>query len=581
MSSPRKRHRKPTTQQPQPAPNVAKRIHVSLEEDKPIGLELDFSAEATTGVRVSHVNAGGAAESEGVEQEDRLIHVSGQDVREMGLVETREMLLRRAKTTLLVFERPLPPSPPPSPPRPRKNMGTKNARREKNRRQKRPAGGGGGDGGGGGNGVFSSGAQPNVSPVVAAAAAEAGTTWQRRSTAPAAAQRRRGYQQHRLYNSGGGDGGSGSGEEAPSTAEAAAALAALAGRGSFGAKAAQRAAQKRRRRKAATATAAVTPTAVDTDPKKAVGEAATAAEIETIRRQLEEEEDHEREMEGHRRQRAQQQPPPPQQMRQRRLAAEEARNGVGVRAPGGTGAEDRSETEEVEAQAARGAAAAVDTPPTTAAAAATASPPPPSQRHGKREGSRKPGSRSRPGEEETMAKTAARPQPRRPEDSGEGERNGSGMTTILASPRSEMPRAAAAAPAWLGVLVGLGMPEFAGTGAARASVVVREARDMEAKELAVLQRLQKLKPEVTLDDYTAFRGAGLRSSSPAYASLEALQGQYLRRPPEDHQQELADLAMNGSFVSDLLAQFVRGMDVRTQQQSRSPSVFLAGSPNCS
>ncbi|CAN0528233.1 unnamed protein product, partial [Ectocarpus sp. 12 AP-2014] len=96
------------------------------------------------------------------------------------------------------------------------------------------------------------------------------------------------------------------------------------------------------------------------------------------------------------------------------------------------------------------------------------------------------------------------------------------------------------------------MPDFAGTGAARASVVVREARDMGAKELAVLQRLQKLKPEVTLDDYTAFRGAGLRSSSPAYAGLEALQGQYLRRPPEDHQQELADLAMNGSFVSDLL-----------------------------
>lgn len=63
----------------------------------------------------------------------------------------------------------------------------------------------------------------------------------------------------------------------------------------------------------------------------------------------------------------------------------------------------------------------------------------------------------------------------------------------------------------------------------------------------------KLKPEVTLDDYTAFRGAGLRSSSPSYAGLEALQGQYLRRPPEDHQQELADLAMNGSFVSDLLA----------------------------
>lgn len=63
----------------------------------------------------------------------------------------------------------------------------------------------------------------------------------------------------------------------------------------------------------------------------------------------------------------------------------------------------------------------------------------------------------------------------------------------------------------------------------------------------------KCKPEVTQEDYSTFRGAGLRSSSPAYAGLETLQGQYLRRPPEDHQQELADLAMNGSFVSDLLA----------------------------
>lgn len=73
---------------------------------------------------------------------------------------------------------------------------------------------------------------------------------------------------------------------------------------------------------------------------------------------------------------------------------------------------------------------------------------------------------------------------------------------------------------------------------------------------------------MTFEGYAAFRSASFRGSSAAYADLEVLQGQHLkqrqqRQEPqqaeeeekeeeEAHQRELADLAMNGSFVSNLL-----------------------------
>lgn len=72
---------------------------------------------------------------------------------------------------------------------------------------------------------------------------------------------------------------------------------------------------------------------------------------------------------------------------------------------------------------------------------------------------------------------------------------------------------------------------------------------------------------MTLEGYATFRSASFRSSSVAYADLEALQEQHLKQrwrrqerseeEEEAHQQELADLAMNGYFVSNLL-QEVRG-----------------------
>ncbi|CAM9537980.1 unnamed protein product [Scytosiphon promiscuus] len=110
------------------------------------------------------------------------------------------------------------------------------------------------------------------------------------------------------------------------------------------------------------------------------------------------------------------------------------------------------------------------------------------------------------------------------------------------------------------------MAEFTGTEAARAAVLMRKARDMEAKELAVLRRLHKVKADVSLDKYTDLRGDSLRSSA-AYADLETLQEQYRHRQPEAHEQELADLAINGSFLSSLL-----GGDGSAQ---RSPTASVA------
>lgn len=71
----------------------------------------------------------------------------------------------------------------------------------------------------------------------------------------------------------------------------------------------------------------------------------------------------------------------------------------------------------------------------------------------------------------------------------------------------------------------------------------------------------QVEPNMTFDGYAAFRSASLRGASAAYADLEALQGQHLKErqkrhenaeEEEAHQRELADLAMNGSFVSNLL-----------------------------
>lgn len=70
---------------------------------------------------------------------------------------------------------------------------------------------------------------------------------------------------------------------------------------------------------------------------------------------------------------------------------------------------------------------------------------------------------------------------------------------------------------------------------------------------------------MSFEGYAAFRSAGLRSSSAAYADLEALQEQHLRQrqqrqqqaEEEAHERELADLAMDGSFVSNLLLPKVR------------------------
>ncbi|CAM9538119.1 unnamed protein product, partial [Scytosiphon promiscuus] len=96
------------------------RVTVALEQDKPIGLELDFSLEVTTGpdgVRVSRVDAGGAAESRGVGQEDRLVLVSGVDVRGVEHERIRDLLLNRDRTIQLVFER-TPGRPPPATPTP-------------------------------------------------------------------------------------------------------------------------------------------------------------------------------------------------------------------------------------------------------------------------------------------------------------------------------------------------------------------------------------------------------------------------------------------------------------------------------
>lgn len=73
---------------------------------------------------------------------------------------------------------------------------------------------------------------------------------------------------------------------------------------------------------------------------------------------------------------------------------------------------------------------------------------------------------------------------------------------------------------------------------------------------------------MTFEGYAAFRSAGLRGSSAAYTDLEALHEQHLKErqqrqrqeqeEEEAHHRELADLAMNGSFVSSLLVPKVRG-----------------------
>lgn len=67
---------------------------------------------------------------------------------------------------------------------------------------------------------------------------------------------------------------------------------------------------------------------------------------------------------------------------------------------------------------------------------------------------------------------------------------------------------------------------------------------------------------MSFEGFAEFRSACLRSSSAAYADLEALQKQHLKQRQEQaeeeaHERELADLAMNGSFVSNLLFPEVR------------------------
>lgn len=72
---------------------------------------------------------------------------------------------------------------------------------------------------------------------------------------------------------------------------------------------------------------------------------------------------------------------------------------------------------------------------------------------------------------------------------------------------------------------------------------------------------------MTFEDYAAFRSAGLRSSSAAYTNLMELQEQHLKQRQQRqrqeqaaekaHLEELADLAMDGAFVSNLLPPKVR------------------------